>query len=343
MKTGMGMGFRTLCLVLAAFLQAGTAGAETVLRLAGSWNILQNFTADFMEYVEAVNERGRGLVRIEFLGGPEVIPEQQLLYALRRGVVDLAFGGMTYYRGVLPEGDALFATTLSPEEARESGALEALQPWWARRVNAHLIGWVQTSVGANVWLREAPAYGPDGLPDLRGLIIRTSPSNRELLLALGARAVQIPVSEIYTALERGMVDGLAFTTIGMPDLGVDRFIRHRIDPPVLRLAVAVQANRDAWERLPPAAREILESEAAAYEVRNRQRFQELAARERRQLEAGGLTVHELPSPARERYQRLAFDVVWARMARRSPAAAAELKPLFYPESVRARQSRTQLP
>jgi hypothetical protein len=31
----------------------------------------------------------------------------------RRGVIDMAFGGMTYYRGLLPEGDVMFAGTIA--------------------------------------------------------------------------------------------------------------------------------------------------------------------------------------------------------------------------------------
>lgn len=323
------MSVRLCCLVL--LLALGRPGhAETVLTLASSWNIRQNFTSDFMRYVDAVNEAGRGLVQIRFVGGPEAIPEQQLLYALRRGVVDLAFGGMTYYRGVLPEGDALFASRLAPDEARAAGALDALQPYWAERINARLVGWVQSGTGANVWLREAPSLRADGLPDLGGLVIRTSPSNRELLLALGARPVQIPVSEIYTALERGMVAGLAFTTIGMPDLGVERFIRYRIDPPVLTLAVCLQMNLDRWNELPPAARRLLEEEAARYEIGNRERFHALAARERALLVSQGLTVVTLPPEAAERYRQLARDEVWARFAARAPASVAHLRPLFDP-------------
>jgi TRAP-type C4-dicarboxylate transport system substrate-binding protein len=315
-------------------LLALPARAESVLRLGSCWNARQNFTVDFMRYLDSVNTKGRGLVRIEFIGGPEALPEQQLLHALRRGVIDVAFCGITYYRGVLPEGDALFGASIGPDAAHASGAFAALQPYWAARINARLVGWLQSGVGANIWLRRAPPSGTEGLPDLTGLIIRTSPSNRELLTALGARTVQIPVSEIYTALERGMVDGLAFTTIGMPDLGVSRFIRHRIDPPVLRLAVTLQANLDAWAALPPAARRLLETEAVDYERGNRERFAALAARELAALAAEGLVGVEPPPAARARYVAMAREVVWARFARRAPAAAADLKPRFYPEATR---------
>lgn len=319
---------------LAGWLLLAVAGplaaAETTLTLASSWNARQNFTADFMEYVAAVNRKGKGLVQIRFVGGPEAIPEQQLLYALRRGVIDLAFGGMTYYRGVLPEGDAIFGSTLDPPAARARGALAALQPYWRQRINAHLIGWVQSGVGANLWLRAAPPVDAAGLPDLRGLVIRTSPSNREMLVALGARAVQIPVSEIYTALERGMVDGLAFTTIGVPDLGVGSFVRYRVEPSVLQLAVCLQANLDRWEQLDPRARALLEAEAVTYERANRQRFAALEAREHAALAADGLRTIRLPPAAAAAYQQLARETTWQRFAARAPEAAAQLRPLFEP-------------
>jgi TRAP-type C4-dicarboxylate transport system substrate-binding protein len=322
-----------LLLLVTLGVRVGHAG-EVTLTLASSWNARQNFTADFLRYVDAVNARGKGLVQIRFIGGPEAIPEQQLLYALRRGVIDLAFGGMTYYRGVLPEGDAIFASTLGPAEARASGALEALQPWWRERINARLIGWVQSGVGANLWLRAPPPVGSDGLPDLRGLVLRTSPSNRELLEALGARTVQVPVSEIYTALERGMVDGLAFTTIGLPDLGVGQFIRYRVEPEVLQLAVCLQANLDTWNRLDPRARALLEEEAIRYEPGNRARFTALKEREHAELRAAGLQTITLPPAAADAYVRLARETTWQRLARRAPESARVLRPLFDPEGAR---------
>lgn len=326
---------RIILFLLLAVLGSRVGHADEVtLTLVSSWNARQNFTADFLRYVDAVNARGRGLVQIRFVGGPEAIPEQQLLYALRRGVIDLAFGGMTYYRGVLPEGDAIFASTLGPPEARASGALEALQPFWRKRINARLIGWVQSGVGVNLWLRAPPPTGSDGLPDLRGLVLRTSPSNRELLEALGARTVQVPVSEIYTALERGMVDGLAFTTIGLPDLGVGRFIRYRIEPEVLQLAVCLQANLDTWNRLDPRARALLEEEAIRYEQENRARFTALKEREHATLAADGLSAIVLPPDAAGAYVRLARETTWQRLARRAPESARVLRPLFDPAGAR---------
>ena len=313
------------------FLLCGRGVAEERLTLVSSWSKPQNFNVLFMDYVNTVNERGRGVVQIDFLGGPEVIPQAQLLYALRRGVIDLAFGAITYYRGVLPEGDAVFASTITPMEARRNGGFDALQTYWAQRINARLLGWMQSGVGVNIYLTQEPRFGPDGMPELAGLKIRTSPSNRELLKELGGRPVQIAVKEIYTALQRGTVDGLAFTTTGIPDMGIENFIRYRIDPSFLQMSICLQINLDRWRQLRPAAQTILADEAAAYEPRGRAGFFALMDEEVAQLAQRGMISAQVPAPHGEAYRNLANDVVWRRMAARAPDAALELKPYFYPE------------
>ena len=314
-------------LALSACVSDGAA--EETLTLASSWNRQINFSQHAQNYIDAVNERGRGVVQIDFLGGPEVIPQRQLFYALRRGVIDMALGGITYYLGLLPEGDAIFAANIDPMEARASGALEALQPYWRERANSHLIGWMQSGVGISIYLARPPRFNAAGMPDLRGLKIRTSPSNRELLYAFGARPVQIALREVYTALQRGIVDGLAFTSVGLADLGVEKFVRYRIDPEVLNLSICLQINLDRWNALSPEARHILTDEAEKYAVVAKDWFQNLRIKEHAELAETGFQGIEAPDP--EAFRDAAHRVVWERLRTRAPGSAAALRPLFYPE------------
>ena len=332
-------GLAALCILLLPGVQAR---AETTLTLVSSWNQRQNFTAHFLEYIKAVNEQGKGVVQIDFLGGPEVIPQRQLLYALRRGVIDMAFGGATYYRGVLPEGDAIFAATITPQQARANGGLDALQPYWRERINAHLIGWVQSGIGPNIYLTDPPVFTADGMPDLRGLKIRTSPTNVEMLKQLGGRTVQIAVKEIYTAFQRGTVDGLAWPTIGFPDLGISEFVHYRIDPDVLQLAIVLQINLDVWNNLTPAARDILTEQAVLYEQQSRDFLFATRDREVAELAAAGFNSVTMEPAAAERFRDFAHEVVWDRFADRAPDSAAVLKPLFYPESAPESAAKSNL-
>jgi TRAP-type C4-dicarboxylate transport system substrate-binding protein len=306
-------------------------GAPITLRVASSWDTRQHFTREFLKFIDDVNTAGAGLIRLDYLGGPEVMPQRQLLYALRRGVVDMTFGSITYYRGLIPEGDAIYASSITPTEARASGALDALQPYWKKRINARLLSWLQSGIGVNFYLTAKPRFGEDGMPDLSGLKIRTSPSNREVVTEFGARAVQIALKEVYTALQRGTVDGIIFTTTGLPDLSVQEFIRYRVDPALMQFANTVQINLDAWNRLPDTARRLLERIALVHEARGRARFEALHEEELVLLRKQGLVAAPVAQHAARQYQERARDVAWDRLARRAPASARRLRPLFVPE------------
>ena len=322
--------------LLAALLLIGTQpthAEEQRLTLVSSWNARQNFTEHFLHYVDAVNEAGKGVVQIDFLGGPAVMPQRQLLYALRRGIIDMAFGGMTYYRGAVPEGDAMFAGTITPMEARRNGGLDALQPYWAERINAHLIGWMQSGIGPHFYLTEAPTFGDDGLLDLSGRVIRTSPTNVELIESVGARPVQIAVKEIYTAFQRGAVEGLVWPTIGFPDLGISEFVHYRVDPDVLQLAITLQINLDSWAALSEEAQRILTEQAILYEQQSRADLFAIRDREVAELSAAGFRSIELEPEIAARWRRHAHQVVWGRFEARAPESAAKLKPFFFPEGV----------
>jgi hypothetical protein len=54
----------------------------------------------------------------------------------------------------------------------------------------------------------------------RGLKIRGGASYDAMYSALGISRVDVPAGDIYTALERGLVEGIGFTTIGVSSAGM---------------------------------------------------------------------------------------------------------------------------
>ena len=71
---------------------------------------------------------------------------------------------------------------------------------------------------------------PIAKPDLTGLKIRITPVYRDFFTALGATVVQTAPGEVYTALERGVVDGYGWPTAGIFDLGWHEKTKFRVDP-----------------------------------------------------------------------------------------------------------------
>jgi len=304
---------------------------EIELTALSSFSMNLLFAKDLQVFIKDVNQRGRGLVRIRYLGGPEIMPQRQQVYALRRGVVDVTFSASTYLIGVAPEGDAFLGASITPFEARDNGAYDAIQEIWADKLNAYFLGWHQTGYRLHVYLRTHPVFRSDGLPDLAGLRVRTSPTYRPFLNALGATPIDITSSEIYTALERGTVDAMAWTGVAMSNEGFQRFVHFRIDPGVLNAVMTLQVNLKRWLTLPPEVQSFLISESKTYEKESRDRFFSAAADEMIALAEDGMTFVNLPPGVAENYQKLAADAVWQRMAARAPEAVTRLRPLFEPE------------
>lgn len=316
-----------LLLLLAA---APVAAAEQQLSVITAWSKNIEFAEDFTRFVADVNAAGQGVVRLKYLGGPEVIPQRQMAYALKRGIVDMYFGAATYTIGLAPESDVFLGASLTPMQARARGAYSAIEEIWNKKLNAHFLGWHQTGPRLHIFMRAPPALRADGLPEVTGLRIRTTPTYRAFLDAMKTTPIDIPSGDVYTALERGTVQAIAWTGTSLSTEGFQKFVKTRIDPGVLGYAMTLQANLPRWNELSSEAKAIIEREAEKYERESRERFTTRAEEEKRVLAAEGVNGFELAPEAAARYQALAVEAVWARMAETAPEAVAKLRPLFDP-------------
>ncbi|MCB2107698.1 MAG: TRAP transporter substrate-binding protein DctP [Rhodobacteraceae bacterium] len=330
---------RKTAVLIAAFLGAGLANparaAEQELTLVTAWSNNIDFTKDALLLADAINQAGQGVVHVRHIGGPEVIPQRQMAYALKRGVVDMYFGAATYTIGLAPEADAFLGSALTPMELRANGAFTEIERIWNEKLNAHFLGWHQTGPGLHIFLRGDPELRADGLPKVEGLRIRTTPTYRAFLDAMDTIPVDIPSSDVYTALERGTVDGMAWSATAMETEGFQKFVHARINPGVLQYAMTMQINLDAWNRLSPEARRIIDAQAVQFEIDSRARFLGYAETEWAELQRQGMHGFELSPEAAAKYRALAVEAVWARMAKSVPESVKTLRPLFDPAGAKA--------
>jgi TRAP-type C4-dicarboxylate transport system substrate-binding protein len=111
--------------------------------------------------------------------------------------------------------------------------------------------------------RSKPVYK---MADLKGMRLRTYGGNAKFLTALGGAPVAMPMTEVYDALSRGMVDGL-LTGIG-PLYGF-RTGEHIKYVTLNKLtsytaAQAVIMNKKVWSSLPPDIQKILDDLSTEY-------------------------------------------------------------------------------
>jgi TRAP-type C4-dicarboxylate transport system substrate-binding protein len=150
---------------------------------------------------------------------------------------------------------------------------------------------------------------------------------REFFQSLGATVITTPPGEVYTALERGVVDGYGWPIGGIFDLNWHEKTKFRVDPGFYDAEVSVVMHLPAYKRLTDAQRAYLEKQILALEAENT--FWPRFAKEEteRQAKAGIQTI-SFDAAATKAFRDKAYEVAWAAAEKQSPEVAARFKPLF---------------
>ena len=286
---------------------------EVVLKAVTAFPASLDFAQSFQRFVAKVNEEGKGVVQIQYMGGPEVVPPPQQAQAVRRGVIDMQYGPGTYYLGDMPEVDAWVGSTVSAMEARKNGGFEVMQKVYEKKLGAYLLAHIDSGVDFHIYLTEEPKRTEDGGIDLTGVKLRSQPIYREFFDALGATSVSVPVPEVYTALERGVVDGVGWPLVGIQDLSWDKFLKYRVDPAFFQTDLCVIMNVDKWNGLSDEAKQLLTKVATEYEQESYDHYQTVIAETDKAVRAAGMQVVDITGDARQEYLEMAFETAWNRL------------------------------
>ena len=110
----------TATLSIAWSLSGSPVNAETVLRAItyAPPNKVEDSMVVFLDWVDRVNKAGKGALRINHLGGPEVFPVADQINATNKGLVDIV---MTFsvHTALVPEIDTTGLSDISIEEERK--------------------------------------------------------------------------------------------------------------------------------------------------------------------------------------------------------------------------------
>jgi len=311
-----------LAAALALVAQAATAD-EITLKAITAFAEGTTYSKPFERFIQRVNASGKGLVHINYIGGPKAMPPFEVGNALKGGVVEIANATGAFYTNVMPESDAWKLTEHPMAELRKNGGYDAMAALYAQKMNAIFLARLVDNNPFHLYLNK-----PISAPDLTGLKLRITPVYRDFFQALGATVVQTAPGEVYTALERGVVDGYGWPITGVFDLGWNEKTKYRVDPGFYTAEVSVLVNKASWEKLTDAQRDVLRKAAEAGETEAAAEFAAENAKEtKRQADAGIQTIALDPAAAKT-YLAKAYQAGWDGIIRQSPEHGPKLKELF---------------
>ena len=312
----------TLALLLAAGFSAGALAQEVTLRLVSAFAENGIYVQRLQPWIAKVNAEGKGVLQINFLGGPKAIPTFEAGNAVKTGVVDMALNTGAFYTNVMPEADFLKLTQIPVAEQRKNGAFDAINKVWNEKGNMQYLARMVENQPFHIYTNKKVDK-----PDLTGQKIRITPVYRDFFQALNANVITTPPGEVYTALERGVVDGYGWPIGGIFDLNWHEKTKFRIDPGFYDAEVSLIMNLPAYKKLTDAQRNYLQKQLLALEAENTFWAKYTTDETARQEKAGIQTI-KFDAATAKAFRDKAYDIGWAGAVKQSPEIAPRFKALF---------------
>ncbi|MBX9841140.1 MAG: TRAP transporter substrate-binding protein DctP [Xanthobacteraceae bacterium] len=301
--------------------QAPVLAQEVTLRAVTSFAEGTQFSKNFERFIQKVNADGKGQVQINYIGGPRAMPPFEVGNAVRTKVVDIANVTGAFYTNLVPEADGLKLISRPMSEQRQNGTWAFVDQLHQQKINAHYLARQFHNVPFHIYLNKKI----DKM-DFTGLKIRVTPVYKDVVEAMGGTTVTTAPGEVYTALERGVVDGYGWPVSGIFDLGWEKVTKFRLEPAFYSVEVGVLVNNDVWKGLSAAQKKVLSDAALWLEGLDTENVA-LVKAERDKQAAAGIQPIDLGADASKVFLAKANEVGWASVIRRSPENGAKLRQL----------------
>jgi TRAP-type C4-dicarboxylate transport system substrate-binding protein len=281
-------------------------------------------------FVDKVNKRAEGKLKIEWLGGPEVIKSFDQILALKAGTIDMIlYYPYGYMKPVMPEAWAKGLTELAEWEERKSGAFDLWCEIFEKRVNAKYLGRFHNLLPFKIFSNKEVHK----VEDFKGMKIRVMPLYIPFVKALGATPVTIEPTEIYTAMERGTVDAFIWPNVGVISWGLQEVTKYVIDPGFFQMEPATMINMDKWKKIPKDTQALLDEIMQDMEYIATMRNELIEQKEDTVRKKAGMKTLQLPPGEAEKFLKTCYDNTWEYVIQSAPEYGPKLRELSSKKAV----------
>jgi TRAP-type C4-dicarboxylate transport system substrate-binding protein len=305
---------------LLALAVASVPAAAAEYRMLTSWDkanpAVPLLAEGFAKNVEAASKGNIKLV----LNGPETVPGFEQLQPVAAGAFQMLFTHGIYHYGTTGLAVGLDAVRGNIEERRASGLFDALDRHY-QKIGIKVVA-VALSAGTGYTFQLKSPASAEG--DLKGKKVRGTPAYHPVIRMLGGAPVVLPIPEVYTALEKGVIDGAASPVVGLLGVKWYEVAKHLAQPSFGHTHQLFLMNLAAWNRLSDADKKILLEEGKKIEEVWYLEYDRMAEAEVKELLARGVTVSRLAA-SKEKLNAVWSEGLWDLAEKKSPNEAKELR------------------
>lgn len=276
----------------------------------------------FKMFVEEVNEKFKGEVEINWRGGPEVMPPFKQAEGVRNGAVDMTYTSPSYYQGLVPTSGTMNLSFKDYAAIAETNYHERMTELHAEKDLVFLGEIPATQLNFVIYMRDEVK----GLDDLKGKRIRVFPTLLPLVKALGAEPIVMAMGDIFTAMERGAIDGYMQGPLAQAKQ-FEGLVKTVIYPGVYRAGFPVLLNKKTWgEMSADLQKRLTDFLRDDFAPRMDDIWTDDIAENEEAMKAAGFTLLQLSEEEAKGYKKTAMDAAWAVTAENAgEEIAAELR------------------
>lgn len=291
-----------------AIAMPAMAAQALELRLLSSWVPDTPGPGDVERaFIEAVTEASNG--EITFVrSGPETVPPFEALQPVGAGIFDVLVTHSAYHAGTTAIGMALEGTIGDPQLRRETGVWDFVSDHYKKFGLTTLALAPEGKTGAYQVILSEPV-GDSG--DFTGLKIRGTATYHPLINALNGSPVVIAPADVYTALQKGIVDGAAWPRIGILDLKWNEVAKYYLRPGFGVSTIQLMMNTNSFNRLTPEQQTILLDAGRQVEVMLWNAFEDMAQAELDGMTAAGMQETHVSEENSAKLGAFFADGLWA--------------------------------
>ncbi|MBC2651572.1 TRAP transporter substrate-binding protein DctP [Novosphingobium flavum] len=307
----------------------GVTTLTTTLTYASPYPPTHPFSKADITWMKHVEQASGGRIRIKPYWSGALLSSDMSMIEIRHGLADIGLITPIYARGgahMLRAQSGFYGGIRSlQDQVAVYDCLDRRFPAFGNELKGLHVLAAQGGNFPGVLTRNRPVHS---LADLKGLRLRAQSDAIDVLRALGADPVNMPMGEVYSALAKGVIDGVVAPADTIKSLHFAEVAHHFTSLRFSRGAYPARAMSDrAWQRLSPAQQRLLAESRRVWEA--------ALAKEVLKAEAAGVAyasghgVEMIPFPAGEQarldtlYNRFALD-----QAQRLSAVGIDGVPVF---------------
>ncbi|EKO3439665.1 TRAP transporter substrate-binding protein [Vibrio fluvialis] len=276
------------------------------------------------KWADRVEKMSGGRIDIDLLPVGAVVKHTETLSAIKMGILDGHVTATEFFSGQDPAfgllGNMVGAwsdTTQLLQYMNYGGGNELLTELY-KPYGVHFIG--ASTTGVESLVSKKPL---DGVADLKGLKLRAPEGLvQQVFAAAGATPVNLPGSEVFTGLSKGVIDAADYTVFstnqkaGMNDIAV-----HPVQPGFHSLPlIDISISQKKWDKMPADLQQILETSVRnfSYDITTQLKIADQAAVKEASANPK-ITIHNWSDEERKKFREIARSQ-WKVFAERSPNA-----------------------